>query len=122
MARATMMLFAPRVDNSSNSVKEAVVAGVPVVASAVGGAMDYVVPGKNGLGFPAGNLEALTEAIRSAVAHPLFSQGKVSPETLQQMREYLSPRRMAAGMVAAYRRGVELSCSAKTPAARFGLL
>ena len=61
-------------------------------------------------------------AIRAAVAHPLFSQGKVAPETLQQMREYLSPRRMADGMLAAYRRVAELSCSVKTPAARFDLL
>jgi glycosyltransferase involved in cell wall biosynthesis len=118
MARATMMLFPPRVDNSSNSVKEAVAAGVPVVASAVGGVMDYVLPGKNGLAFPPGNLDAFVEAIRGAVAHPLFRQGKVAPETLQQMREYLSPRRMANGFLAAYRRVAELSCSPKTPLGR----
>ena len=120
MARATMMLFPPRVDNSSNSVKEAVVAGVPVVASAVGGVMDYVVPGKNGLVFPAGNLDALVEAVRAAAAHPLFRQGRVAPETLQQMREYLSPSRMADGFLAAYRRVAELSCLPKTPFGRFG--
>jgi glycosyltransferase involved in cell wall biosynthesis len=118
MARATMVLFPPRVDNSSNSVKEAVAAGVPVVASAVGGAMDYVVSGKNGVGFPAGDLQAFVEAIRRAAADPLFSQGKVAPETLQQMREYLSPRRMADGMLAAYRRVAELSCRPKTSAGR----
>jgi len=120
MARATMLLFPARVDNSSNSVKEAVAAGVPVVASAVGGVMDYVAPGKNGLGFPAGNLEALVEAIRGAAAHPLFGQGKVEPETLQRMREYLSPRRMAEGFLAAYRRVAELACSPQTAPGRFG--
>jgi glycosyltransferase involved in cell wall biosynthesis len=104
LARATLMLFPTRVDNSPNSVKEAVVAAVPVVGSAVGGILDYVRPGSNGLTFPAKNLEAFIEAIRTAAAHPLFGQGKVEPGTLAQMREYLSSREMAQRFLAAYQR------------------
>jgi glycosyltransferase involved in cell wall biosynthesis len=107
MARATMMLFPTRVDNSPNSVKEAVVAGVPVVASEVGGILDYVIPGRNGLRFPAGNLEAFVAAVRAAVAHPLFGQGRVEPPTLERMREYLSPRMMGQHFLAAYSRVLE---------------
>ncbi|HEV2208052.1 MAG TPA: glycosyltransferase [Verrucomicrobiae bacterium] len=104
MARATMVLFPTRADNSPNSVKEAVVAGVPVVASAIGGIVDYVLPDRNGITFPAGDLEELVRAIRAAAAHPLFSQGQVQPQTLRQMREYLSPRKMATEFFAAYER------------------
>jgi glycosyltransferase involved in cell wall biosynthesis len=104
MARATMMLFPTRVDNSPNSVKEAVVAGLPVVASAVGGILDYVRPGQNGVRFTAGNLEEFIQAIRTAVAHPLFGQGQVEPQTLQEMREYLSPKTMSQKFLAAYQR------------------
>ncbi|HSU53370.1 MAG TPA: glycosyltransferase family 4 protein, partial [Candidatus Dormibacteraeota bacterium] len=45
----TMLLLPTRADTSPNAVKEAVVAGVPVVSSNVGGIPDYVFPGKNGL-------------------------------------------------------------------------
>jgi glycosyltransferase involved in cell wall biosynthesis len=107
MARATMVLFPTRVDNSPNSVKESVVAGVPVVASAIGGIVDYVVPGRNGLTFPAGNLEELVKAICAAADHPLFREGKVKPDTLTQMRQYLSPSVMARRFLAAYHRVAE---------------
>ena len=104
MVRATIFLFPTRVDNSPNSVKEAVASGLPVVASAVGGIVDYVRPGRNGVTFPAGNLEAFVRAIREAVAHPLLGQGKVEEETLHEMREYLSPRMMGEKVLGAYER------------------
>ena len=104
MSRATMVLFPTRVDNSPNSVKESVVAGVPVVGSAVGGLLDYVVPGRNGLRFAPGNLEEFISAIRSAAAHPFFSNGRVNEDTLRQMREYLSPRVMGEKFLGAYER------------------
>ena len=99
---ATMLLMPTRADNSPNAVKEAVVAGVPVVASSVGGIPDYVIPGKNGVLFPAGDLEAFIQAIRSACAHPLFGKGLVDPATLAAEREYLSPELMAKKFLAAY--------------------
>ena len=107
MARATLFLFPTRVDNSPNSVKEAVVAGVPVVASAVGGILDYVLPGRNGLRFPAGDLNGFVQAVRAAAVHPLFSRGNVEPQTLLQMREYLSPLTMGQRFLAAYQRIAE---------------
>jgi glycosyltransferase involved in cell wall biosynthesis len=104
LARATIMLFPTRADTSPNSVKEAVVAGVPVVASAIGGIVDYVVPGRNGSTFNAGNLQGFIEAIRATVAHPLFGKGEVDPHTLMQMREHLSPVVMGQRFAAAYQR------------------
>lgn len=102
-----MVLFPTRVDNSPNSVKEAVVAGVPVVASAVGGIVDYVVPGKNGFTFPPGELEGLVAGIQAAVSHPLFRQGKVDSAILEQKREYLSAKAMGERFFAAYQKVYE---------------
>jgi glycosyltransferase involved in cell wall biosynthesis len=103
MARATLLLFPTRVDTSPNAVKEAVVAGLPVVASAVGGIVDYVLPGRNGITFEAGNPAAFLGAIREALAHPFLGRGEVEATALREMRDYLSPARMSAGFLQAYR-------------------
>lgn len=102
MASATMMLFPTRADTSPNSVKEAVVAGLPVVASEVGGIPDYVKAGKNGITFPAKDVEAFVKAVRAAIAHPLFGCGQVDQQTKAEMREYLSPARMKTLFLTAY--------------------
>jgi glycosyltransferase involved in cell wall biosynthesis len=98
----TMLLMPTRADTSPNAVKEAVVAGVPVVAASVGGIPDYVLPEKNGLLFPAGDLDAFIQTIQSACAHPLLGRGQVDPQTLAKERDYLSPELMAKNFVAAY--------------------
>jgi glycosyltransferase involved in cell wall biosynthesis len=107
MAQATMVLFPTRADTSPNSVKEAVVAGVPVVASAVGGITDYVVSGLNGFTVPPDDVKKFTGAVREAVVHPLFSRGEVDPGTLARMRDYLSPKVMAEKFLASYERVLE---------------
>ena len=94
MSLATILVLPTRADTSPNAVKEAVVGGLPVVASDVGGIPDYVTPNKNGLLFPPGNLEELVRALRAACQHSLFSHGQVESTTLEQTRDYLSPARM----------------------------
>jgi glycosyltransferase involved in cell wall biosynthesis len=96
------MLCPTRADVSPNSVKESVVAGVPVVASSVGGIPDYVVPDENGILFDSGDLESCIQSIREACAHPLFGRGLVNPEALARMRNYLSPETMGRRFMEAY--------------------
>jgi len=103
LSRATLLAHPTRVDNSPNSVKEAAVAGVPVVASNVGGIPDYITHGKNGLLFPPGNQSALTRSLREALTHPQFGKGQVDQQTLNNVRGYLSPERMAQNFLLAYR-------------------
>ncbi|HEU5126068.1 MAG TPA: glycosyltransferase family 4 protein [Verrucomicrobiae bacterium] len=102
LSLATMLVFPTRADTSPNAVKESVVAGVPVIGSGVGGIPDYVFPNLNGLLFEAGNLQALTQAIRSACEHPNFRKGLVNDETLKRTREYLSPKRMGENFLSIY--------------------
>ncbi len=109
LARATMVLFPTRVDTSPNSVKEAAVAGVPVVASGIGGIPDYVHDGTNGITFPAGDLDGFTNAVRTAAAHPLFSKGQVDAATLRQVPPQQSPRVKSQGFQESYRRVLEMT-------------
>jgi glycosyltransferase involved in cell wall biosynthesis len=111
MATATMLVLPTRADTSPNAVKEAVVSGVPVVASAIGGVVDYVVPEKNGLFCLPGDAKSLEEQLRRACGHPLFARGIVDPETLAEMRDYLSPREMNRRFFAAYEETLTLSKS-----------
>lgn len=104
LASATMLVLPTRVDTSPNAVKEAVVAGVPVVASAIGGVVDYVVPGLNGFTFEAGNLDAFISALRMTASHPTMSKGLVDPHCLTRMRQYLSPAQMSENFFNAYQR------------------
>ena len=102
LATATISVLPTRADTSPNAVKEAIVAGVPVVATRVGGVVDYVIHGENGLLVDSEDLEGLTTALREAARHPLFGQGRVKEEACRRMREYLSPTRMAQNFFAAY--------------------
>jgi len=102
LSRTTIFLLPTRADTSPNAVKEAVVAGVPVVASRVGGIPDYVFPGENGLLFTPGSQAEFVAAIRAALGHPLFSRGLVAPASLEKSRGYLSPSRMAESFFSAY--------------------
>ena len=102
LAQATLSLLPTRADTSPNTVKEAAVAGLPVVASAVGGIPDYILPGKNGLLCQPGDLASFVETMRAALRHPLFSRGEVEPTTLAWARDYLSPRTMAQKFLGAY--------------------
>jgi glycosyltransferase involved in cell wall biosynthesis len=104
LAEATAMICPTRADTGPMVVKEAVVAGVPVVGSAVGGIPDYIVPGKNGLLFAPGDVGACVQAIRDVCAHPLLGQGLVDLSTLQQKRDYLSPGTVARRFAGLYQR------------------
>jgi glycosyltransferase involved in cell wall biosynthesis len=102
MALATIFVLPTRADTSPNAVKEAAVAGVPVVASDVGGVPDYIASGRNGLLFRSGDLAGLVGVLREAVRHPLFGAGDVEPAILSGVRDYLSPATMARKFLAVY--------------------
>jgi glycosyltransferase involved in cell wall biosynthesis len=101
--RATMMVCATRVDTGPMAVKEAAVAGLPVIGSNVGGLPDYIVADKNGLLFPSGDADACADALRRALQHPLFREGAVDKATLASVRQQLSPRKMADSFLRLYR-------------------
>lgn len=102
MLSATLMVFPTRADTSPNAVKEAAVAGLPVIASRIGGIPDYVYPDKNGLLFAPGGLQELISSLRQALNHPLLGKGIVDIECLARVREHLSPAVMRRNFLEAY--------------------
>jgi glycosyltransferase involved in cell wall biosynthesis len=99
---ATFLIHASRADNSPNSVKEAVVAGIPVIGSRTGGIPDYVHEGRNGILFEPGVLDSFVAALETAMNHPLFARGIVDQATLAWAREYLSAETMTRKFLEGY--------------------
>jgi glycosyltransferase involved in cell wall biosynthesis len=79
-------------EGMSNGLLEAAALGVPIVATAVGGARDVVVDGKNGLLVPHGEPEQLTNAIARVLTDPALARqlsqgGRALAASLSQERE-----------------------------------
>lgn len=61
--KSSVFVCASVLENSPNTVGEAMLLGVPVVASEAGGIPDMITDGRDGLLFPAGDAKALAKAI-----------------------------------------------------------
>jgi glycosyltransferase involved in cell wall biosynthesis len=59
-----LFILASKNEGISGAVREAMLAGIPVIATDVGGMPDLIEHGKNGLLVPPNDLEALSSAIR----------------------------------------------------------
>ncbi|MHB8647973.1 MAG: glycosyltransferase family 4 protein [Thermomicrobiales bacterium] len=70
LAAATLFVHPTRYEGSPLVVLEAMTHRLPVIASAVGGIPDKVIPGETGWLVPPGDPAALGAAIRSALSQP----------------------------------------------------
>src|SRR5207245_5887777 len=70
LAQADAFVLPSRSEAFPNSVVEAMAAGLPVVACAVGGLLDLVEPGRTGLLVPPDDPAALASALESLIASP----------------------------------------------------
>lgn len=102
LGAATIFVCPTRADTGPMSVKEAALAGVPIVATNIGGVPDYVVPGGNGCLFESGSVEGLVHSLKMAFQHPLFSKGEVHPASLAEIRNKLSVEKMTGEFFQAY--------------------
>lgn len=83
---ADVFVFPSRREGLSNALLEALSAGLPTVASAIGGNLDVVSDGSNGLLFPAGDEERLTEQLRRLLTDADL-RGTLSRAARQSVRE-----------------------------------
>ncbi len=86
----------PGLDDFGISPLEAMASGTPVIAYKAGGALDYVVPGKNGEFFEHPSVDSLTQVLRtfkpgkySALSAANYTKRFSAEEFRKHMREYL---------------------------------
>jgi glycosyltransferase involved in cell wall biosynthesis len=69
LAQSDVFVLASRSEGMPLSVLEAMAAGLPVVASSVGGVPELVVAGETGLLVPPGDIDALADALRAILTN-----------------------------------------------------
>lgn len=84
-------------DASSIASLEAMSAGLPVVATSVGGVPEIVLDGETGLIVPPGDAAALERAIRSLIENPATAR-KMGEAGRSRYETYFTPEKVA-GMI-----------------------
>jgi glycosyltransferase involved in cell wall biosynthesis len=93
-------------EGMSNAVLEAMAAGRPVVATAVDGAMDQVLPGETGLLVPPSDADALARALLDLAHNPRKAQ-EMGLKGRERVRRDFSLGRMTDAYIELYRRLLE---------------
>jgi glycosyltransferase involved in cell wall biosynthesis len=90
-------------EGMSNAILEAMAAGKPVVATAVDGAVDQVLPGETGLLVPPGDADALARALLDLARDPRKAQ-EMGTKGRERVRREFSLDRMTDAYIELYRR------------------
>ena len=106
LAAADLFIMPSRAEGMGIAALEAMAAGVPVIASAVGGLCDSVVDGVTGRLVPSGDAVALAGAIRE-LAGDAERRRTMGEAARARMVERYRPDQMVAGYMALYRELVE---------------
>ena len=92
----------------SNTILEAMATGLPVIATAVGGNAELVAEGRTGLLVPAGDAEALAQALCSLASNPERAKG-MGKSGRSAVEQHFS----LAAMVRAYTELYDRECAAR---------
>ncbi|MFL6280146.1 MAG: glycosyltransferase [Vicinamibacterales bacterium] len=113
LAAADAFVLPSRSEAFPNSVIEAMAAGLPVVASAVGGLLDLIDGGRTGLLVAPSDVEALTSALRFLIENPAraASMGRAARTEIQQRYSF---DRMVSAFERLYASNLEQRVSAGT--------
>ena len=87
-SQAAAVVLPARQETAPVSIEEALAAGCPVIATAVGGVPAMIEHEKTGLLLPPENADALADALRQALSHParLKTWGEQARQTADQYR------------------------------------
>jgi glycosyltransferase involved in cell wall biosynthesis len=103
LAGADVFVLSSRSEGLPLSILEAMAAGLPVVASAVGGIPELVVDGKTGFVVPPGDAKALAEALRTLVADAELRR-RFGAEARRRAEEHFSVQTARRAHVELYER------------------
>jgi glycosyltransferase involved in cell wall biosynthesis len=102
LAEAQLFLLITNWEGFPRSVLEAMRAGLPVVASDVGGVSESVQPGRTGFLVPRGDVEGLKSWLRALLADPTL-RARLGREARRQYEERFRLESTAAKTLAIYR-------------------
>jgi glycosyltransferase involved in cell wall biosynthesis len=101
LSQADLFVLPSRSESFPNALLEAMAAGVPAVASAVGGVLDLVAHDRTGWLVPPGDASRLAHAISNALADPVKTLA-IGCAACDHVRANYSFERMVAGFEAVY--------------------
>jgi glycosyltransferase involved in cell wall biosynthesis len=97
MAAADVLVLPSRQEGLSNALLEAMAAGLPVVASRVGGNVELVSDGRTGFLFPAGDPQSLARALLTLQAEPTL-RARLGQQARAWVDERFSVDRMVSDL------------------------
>ena len=103
---ADVFVLVPRAEAFGNVFAEAMAAGLPVVGSAVGGVLDLVEPGVNGVLVPPDDPEATAAAIARLTDIELREE--MGRQSRSKAEEFLSRKAVARSYLSIYRQIIPL--------------
>ena len=106
LSGAAALVLPSAQENAPMVIAEAMAAGVPVVATHVGGILDMVKHGKTGLLYEAGNVGDLTACLRRLLLEPLL-RNRLGHQARKMAQATYFPAQVAAATVGAYRQLLE---------------
>lgn len=96
LAAADIFVLPSRSEAFPNGVIEAMAAGLPVVATAVGGLLDLIDDGRTGRLVPPGKPDALAAAVRSLLEHPAQADAMGAAARATVLQQYSFDRMVAS--------------------------
>lgn len=101
LANADLLALPSYVENLPMVIIEAMAAGLPVVASTVGGIPDVIENGKDGLLVQSGDVNALVDAITALLSHDVLHH-QIAKNARQKYENNYSPRTVIPQIEAIY--------------------
>jgi glycosyltransferase involved in cell wall biosynthesis len=103
LVQAHVYVCASFIENSPNSLCEALLVGVPCVASYTGGIPSLIADNRTGLLFPVGDSAVLAERIRQIFTEPELAAEISSAARAEALRRH-DPQGITSTLIAAYER------------------
>lgn len=117
LSASDVHVSASETEGMPNNVLEAMAAGVPVVATSVGGVPELVEDGRTGVLVPNSDPQRLAVSIRSLVTDAKWRM-KMSKAAVSRVREEFAIERHVAGVEEVYRSVLQRKHAKQTPARR----